>query len=69
MYLECLLSIHNCHDAFYNFMTGSGRVVGYVCMAASFICFITLMSVCCIFYHPAKYVKGSSFYARLHEID
>jgi hypothetical protein len=55
----------NCHDAFADFMTGKGRIVGIGCMIAMFICFLNIVAVCCICFHPSKVGRGSNFYSRM----
>jgi len=69
-YLDCFTNLENCHDAFENFMTGSGRIVGFGCLIAVLVCLLNIIAVCCICYHPTR-VGGnrSNFYSRMIEMD
>lgn len=61
--------LKNCHDAFDEFMSGTGRIVGFGCMAAMLVCFLNLVAVCCICFHPSKVGRSSNFYSRMIEIE
>ena len=50
-------------------MTGSGKIVGFGCLGAMLVCFLNIIAVCCICFHPSKLKKGSNFYSRMIEID
>lgn len=50
-------------------MTGSGRTVGFGCLGAMLICFLNIVAVCCICFHPSKVKSGSNFYSRMIEMD
>ena len=70
LYSDCFAGLENCHDAFENFMTGSGRIVGFGCLIAVLVCLLNIVAVCCICYHPTR-VGGnrSNFYSRMIEMD
>ena len=65
--VECFGGLKNCHDAFEDFMSGSGRVVGLGCLIAMLVCLINIVAVCCICYHPDRNKNGgaSNFYQRM----
>ena len=46
-----------CHDAFKDFLTTKGQIIGFGCAIALLVCFINLITVCCIFCYPKKHTK------------
>jgi hypothetical protein len=65
IYIECLANLQNCYEGFKNFMTDSGRTVGFGCLGAVLVCFLNIIAVCCLCCHPSKTKKGSEFYSRM----
>ena len=61
--------MENCHSSFEDFMTGSGRIVGFGCLIAMLVCLLNIVAVCCICYHPSKAKSSSNFYSRMIEMD
>ena len=50
-------------------MAGKGKFVGFGCLAAMLLCFINIIALCCICFHPSKTGKNSNFYSRMIEMD
>ncbi len=49
-------------------MIGTGQIAGIAFGAATLICFLNIITVCCILNHPDKKNKGSNFYTKMMEV-
>lgn len=69
IFIECRDALPACHTAFEDFMNSKGNTVGLGCLIACLICFVNVITVCCICCHPTKSGKKKNFYSRMIEDD